>query len=144
MKISKVELTNFKPFFGRNLIELSVNPEQPLVLIGGKNGQGKTSLLVGLVWCLYGKGIADVDKVFKKEIKSGNYDKFLFSSLNMKARDVGETSFSVTIEFENVELSDALAPDNSMSSTVQLSRSYNIITYEEDFTILIDGRKTNW
>lgn len=141
MRISRVELTNFKPFFGKNEMNLSVNPEQPLVLIGGKNGQGKTSLLVGLVWCLYGKGIADVDKVFKKEIKSGNYDKFLFSSLNTKARDAGENSFKVTIEFDNVELSDALTPDNFMSSSVQLSRSYNTVTYEEDFKILIDGKE---
>ena len=87
MEISKVVLTNFKPFFGKNELDLTVNPEQNLVLIGGKNGQGKTSLLVGLVWCLYGKGIADVDKVFKKEIKSGNYEKFLVTSLNKKARD---------------------------------------------------------
>lgn len=141
MEISKVELTNFKPFFGRNELNLSVNPEQNLVLIGGKNGQGKTSLLVGLVWCLYGKGIADVDKVFRKEIKSGNYEKFLAASLNLNAKELGESSFDVTIDFKNVELSDAIMPDNFKASTITIRRSYNTITYEEDFTILIDGKE---
>ena len=141
MEISKVKLTNFKPFYGETELDLSVNPEQNLVLIGGKNGQGKTSLLVGLVWCLYGKGIADVDKVFRKEIKSGNYEKFLMSSLNLKARESGEVSFSVGIEFTRVELSDALTSDTFNLSTVTLIRSYNTATYDEQFTILIDGKE---
>jgi DNA sulfur modification protein DndD len=130
MEISKVKLTNFKPFYGETELDLSVNPEQNLVLIGGKNGQGKTSLLVGLVWCLYGKGIADVDKVFRKEIKSGNYEKFLMSSLNLKARESGEVSFSICIEFTRVELSDALTSDAFNASTVTLIRSYTCLRQE--------------
>jgi DNA sulfur modification protein DndD len=141
MEVKKVTFNNFKPYFGVNEIDLSVNPEQNIVLIGGKNGQGKTSFLVGLVWCIYGKNLSNVDKSFSKEIKGGNYSKFLANALNRKSEESGASNFSVTIDFDHVELSKIFTSSQQNTSTVTLTRSYDTKTGVEDFKILMDGNE---
>lgn len=140
MEISKINLTNFKPYYATNSLDLSVNPEQNIILIGGRNGQGKTSLLIGVVWCMYGKYIVDVDKIYNKAVK-GNYPRFLDSSLNRKAKREGFFEYEVSIQFESVELSDIFTSDLQGKSSIKLIRRYNASTSEESFTILIDGKE---
>ena len=96
MKFSEVEFKKFKPYYKKVGFDLSVSKDSNIVLIGGRNGQGKTSFLVGVVWCLYGKSIGNVDEVYKKEIK-GNYTKFLTKSLNRVAQSEGIHEFSVKV-----------------------------------------------
>jgi DNA sulfur modification protein DndD len=141
MEISRVVLNNFKPYFGVNEVDLSVNPEQNIVLIGGKNGQGKTSFLVGLVWCIYGERISKVDDTFHREVK-GNYQKFLQSALNRRAETQGLTSFSISIQFSNVELAEIFSQAGQQGSEVMLVRSYDTKSGAEDFRILVDGQET--
>ena len=138
MEIQQVIFKNFKPYFEVNEIDLSVNSERNIVLIGGRNGQGKTSFLVGLVWCIYGERITKVDKIFSQEVK-GSYHRFLQSALNRRAASNGIDEFSVSITLNNVELSDVFLSDAQKTSTIQLIRSYNTQTVKEDFSILIDG-----
>ncbi len=78
MKINKITLSNFRQYYGDNTILLNTHQNKNIILIGGKNGYGKTNFLVSLVWCLYGEDIAKIDDNFKREIqKEGNYAKFL-------------------------------------------------------------------
>ncbi|MDX2135197.1 MAG: DNA sulfur modification protein DndD [Saprospiraceae bacterium] len=141
MEISRVVLMNFKPYFGMNEVDLSVNPEQNIILIGGKNGQGKTSFLVGLVWCVYGERISKVDATFHQEVK-GNYQKFLQSALNRSAETQGVSNFSVAIQFSNVELAEIFSQPGQQGSEVMLVRSYDTKSGVEDFKILVDGQET--
>lgn len=53
--ISKIILTNYRTFLEENIIELSPQPDKPITIIHGENGEGKTTLLKAIHWCLYGK-----------------------------------------------------------------------------------------
>ena len=55
MRIKKIELYNFGSYEGQNELNFEItNPEQRVVVIGGKNGAGKTTLFTALQVCLYG------------------------------------------------------------------------------------------
>jgi DNA sulfur modification protein DndD len=140
MIIQQVIFENFKPYFGVSELDLSVNPEENIVLIGGRNGQGKTSFLVGLVWCVYGERISKVDKVFSKEVKN-NYQRFLQSAINRRAAQKDIKGFSVSITFSGVELSEVFTSNAQKSCEIRLKRSFNIDTNKEDFTIYVDGQE---
>lgn len=54
MKFHRVEVENWRPFRGRTSLDFASSDNQPITLIFGKNGGGKTSLLTAVYWCLYG------------------------------------------------------------------------------------------
>lgn len=47
-------MCNFRPFLGRNEIELSTTKEKPVILIKAMNDVGKTTIFNAFIWCLYG------------------------------------------------------------------------------------------
>ena len=53
MKIRRLTLTNFGIYAYKNIIDLQ--SEKPVVLIGGMNGRGKTTLLEAVLLALYGR-----------------------------------------------------------------------------------------
>ncbi|CAN5820388.1 hypothetical protein BH24BAC1_BH24BAC1_39630 [soil metagenome] len=53
MLIKRIKATNFKTYLNLDL-DLTVRPEQPIVLIGGENGGGKTTLFDAIFHALYG------------------------------------------------------------------------------------------
>lgn len=55
MKFHRVELDNWRPFKGQASMDFAASDDQPITLVFGKNGGGKTSLLTALYWCLYGE-----------------------------------------------------------------------------------------
>lgn len=54
MELSELTLHNVGVYHGKQTVDLRTTPEQPIVLIGGLNGCGKTTLLDALQLCLYG------------------------------------------------------------------------------------------
>lgn len=56
MKIKKLLLQNFGIYAGRQEIDFSATTEnKPIVLLGGYNGRGKTTILEAILLCFYGK-----------------------------------------------------------------------------------------
>lgn len=55
MQFTELKLTNWGPFYGSHTIPLSVTAAAPVVIFRGENMRGKTSILRGIVWALYGE-----------------------------------------------------------------------------------------
>ena len=135
MLIKEIELNNFRIYKGRNTINLLPEDDKNIVVVSGKNGYGKTTFLVSLVWCLYGKQMSHVDALYKKEIEDrGNYTKYISGCMNRKAKDEGQSIFSVSVTFQDVKIPEIECKE------VKIRRSYNIATNVGDkIEILIDG-----
>ncbi len=139
MTIKEIELNNFRIYKGHNKIDLSTNNDENIIIVSGKNGYGKTTFLMSLVWCLYGKQMSDVDEIYSREIESnGNYKKYIKNSLNRQAEYEGNTTFSVAVTFSDV----TTIPDVTCNE-LKITRTYHTEgTKDEELEILIDGMQS--
>lgn len=139
MTIREIELNNFRIYKGKNKIELFPDGNRNLIIVSGNNGFGKTTFLMSLVWCLYGKNMGKVDELYRKEIdEKGGYSKYIGNSLNFSAQKEGDTRFSVSVTFTDVEIPDTPCTE------ITIVRSYDSATnYDDELEILIDGRKND-
>lgn len=55
MIIKYIELTNFRQFKGKSRIDFSIDPDKKATLVLAENAAGKTTILDGFYWTLYGK-----------------------------------------------------------------------------------------
>ena len=100
MKFKEININNFRQYYGNVFIDLATNAEKNIVLIGGRNGYGKTNLLLSIVWCLYGDKISQVDDNFKREIqKEKNYSLFMKQSINWSAQKENKNNFSTELNY---------------------------------------------
>lgn len=144
MVIDQIILHNFRVYYGQNELRLSRDRQQLITVVAGNNGFGKTSLLTGLVWGLYGKMMADVDQRYRQEIlESGGYRKYCEKLMNRLAQTESaddanlfrdQAQFSVTIRFSNL-----LIPSVPCQQ-VEVKRSYFLADQRETVEILIDGQ----
>jgi len=140
MKIDNISLNNFRQYYGHNYIDLTTTEGSNIILIGGKNGYGKTNFLLSLVWCLYGEDISKIDDNFKKEIqKDGNYSKFLKGTLNWTALKDGDLNFSVELTISGIELPDTNEFTADQKYSCKVKREYDANTSLDTFSITIDG-----
>jgi DNA sulfur modification protein DndD len=137
MFIKEVELNNFRIYEGVNKIPILPSDDKNIIVISGKNGFGKTTFLMALVWCLYGKQMEKVDDLYEKEIRDkGNYTKYISESLNKNAAEKGITKFSVSITF-----TDIVIPDMTTCKEIKITRTYDVVSSASDrIEVLIDGR----
>lgn len=73
MKILKLTLNNFGPYFGTQSLDLDVSDNAPIILVYGENERGKTSLLRAIRWCLYGE-VLNQGGTLMDEREFANYD----------------------------------------------------------------------
>jgi DNA sulfur modification protein DndD len=135
MNIKEIELYNFRIYKGLNKIELSSDANHNIFIISGRNGFGKTTFLMSLVWCLYGRNMQEVDDLYKKEIADqGGYNKYISSSLNRLARIEDDYNFHVSITFSDINITEVPCQN------IVITRSYNAKTsLADDVEVLIDG-----
>lgn len=86
--VDSLLVRNFGPYYGEHRFEFTTNQEHCGILIGGKNGAGKTHLLRALYLAVTGEtGVHDLKKVEP----SSDSTRFLFErSLNRRAAAEGE------------------------------------------------------
>ena len=139
MIVKSIELNNFRIYKGLNRIDFTPDSERNIVIISGNNGFGKTTFLMSLVWCLYGRQMDKVDDLYKKEIdEKGGYGRYIGNSLNEEAQRKGETRFSVSVTFTDVTIPDTTCTE------ITIIRSYDsAISTDDDLRILIDGRESD-
>lgn len=70
MKIERVELVNFRQYFGNQRLQFSKQEDCNVTVVHGVNGAGKTSLFLALNWCLYGEGVDNIGQIISKEAVS--------------------------------------------------------------------------
>jgi DNA sulfur modification protein DndD len=135
MYIKEIELNNFRIYKGVNKINLSPEKDKNVIVVSGKNGFGKTTFLMSLVWCLYGKNMQNVDELYQKEIgDKGGYGKYIGNSLNRLAKTEGVTKFSVSVTFRDVKIPEITCNE------IKITRTYDIVTSATDkVEVLVDG-----
>nr|MBI1231180.1 DNA sulfur modification protein DndD [Cytophagales bacterium] len=135
MVIKEIELKNFRIYKDSCKISLDKVDRKNIYIISGRNGFGKTTFLMSMVWCLYGRQMQDVDDLYKKEIvDQGTYAKYIVNSLNRLSKSEGDFNFHVSITFTNVNIPEVPCKE------ITVKRSYNAKTSTaEEVEILIDG-----
>lgn len=134
MIIKDITLKNFRIYKGENTIDLSTDGKKNIFIISGRNGFGKTTFLMSMVWCLYGKSMQEVDDLYKKEIADqGGYSKYIVNSLNRLAKAEGEDQFFVSITFTDVSIPEVPCKE------ISITRSYTNTSANEELDIFIDG-----
>lgn len=133
MRISKIEIDNFRQYFGNVSIDVETDVNKNIIVIGGKNGYGKTNFLLSIVWCFYGEKIIQIDESFKREIqKDINYQKFLKQSLNWDSQKEAIDSFFVKVYINEVELPEKF---KLLDNSLIIKREYNTTSTEENLFI---------
>ncbi|MGW2539864.1 DNA sulfur modification protein DndD [Kitasatospora sp. NPDC001574] len=126
MHLHNLTLRDFGAYQGRQHLDLRVKPKRPIILIGGLNGCGKTTLLDAIQLVLYGPRARCSGR--------GNraYDTYLRESIN-RAADATQGSelrleFSITAEGRN--------------RTYEVARSWAIVgkSVRENLVVTVDGR----
>lgn len=136
MKLTNIEINNFRQYYNSVNIDLTTNSDQNIIIIGGRNGYGKTNLLLSIVWCFYGEKISQIDDNFKKEIqKEKNYSSFMQQSINWTAKKENKDTFSVSILVSEIELPE-LNKLNSNSESVIITRTFNVTSMNEQLSIM--------
>ncbi len=135
MTIKEIKLYNFRIYKGENIIDLTSEENKNIFVVSGRNGFGKTTFLMSMVWCLYGKNMQEVDDLYKKEIvDQGGYSKYIVNSLNRLAKAEEDYNFQVAITFTDVNIPEVPCKE------IVVRRKYNVKTsLAEEVEVLIDG-----
>ena len=95
MIITKVILTDYGVYGGKNEFDLVPAPDMPIILVGGTNGAGKTTLFEAIPLCLYGISAAD------RRITKKAYEDFLAKKIHRYQKSsVMADRASVAVQFK--------------------------------------------
>src|SRR5947209_1991205 len=101
MILRQLVLEDFGLYRGVQTIELAPRKNgerlQPVVLFGGQNGAGKSTIFEAILVCLYGKG------AFGDRVRQADYFEFLFRRIHRGPHGMASARASVSVEFEFVQ-----------------------------------------
>jgi len=123
MYISSIEVSDFRRYRGVNRLTFSPRPGRNIAIVSGANGFGKTSILLALLWCLYGGRLQWLDDGYRRLIKAaGGYTGFCRSMVNRVARQSGEAVMYVEVTFADVMLAGVAVNRISLRRTFNASQ----------------------
>lgn len=127
MILDRLVVHDFGVYRGRQEIDLSpVSPERPIILIGARNGRGKTTLLDAINLAIYGSRANLSNRPAKM-----SWDDYLRRSINLG----GATSASVTLNFSVV--------NEFGVRSYQLTRGWEAAPQgvRESFNVFVNGER---
>lgn len=136
ISIARLWITNFKRFYGTHEIDLTTRPDldKPLVLIGGDNGRGKTSIHEAINYVFYEDG--DLPDIQTRP----NYLRAVNDRLNRRALDEGQTDYSVAVEL--------IVSSGDAERRFYIQRRWDVYvgrqTLDPVLSILENGRPIDW
>lgn len=137
VSILRLEMRNFKRFYGNHAVDLCPDPsaEKPLILIGGDNGSGKTSIHEAINYALYEDD--DLPGIATRP----NYLRAVSDRLNRRALDEGNTDYAVAL--------DLLVSDGSAERRFRIERQWDANLAERrvecsKVTVSESGRPIDW
>ena len=161
MFIESIILHNYRAYRGHN--KTSFKPDiKNIFLVAGNNGFGKTTFLTSLVWCLYGKLMADVDDKFRRDINDAQgYKNYARQSLHKELANA-VNAYEVSLEerkqivkhgysseneyikedsqyYVEIGLTDVFIP-SIPCRTITIRRTYDYFLDIESVEVLIDGQ----
>ena len=100
MLLKSVTVENFGPFQGTQTLNLipshSGSPGRPVVLIGGRNGSGKSSIMEAIRLCIHGRWALG-------RLRAPEYHDYLRERVHMGPKNEYDPRSSVHVEMETVE-----------------------------------------
>ena len=135
MLISSIELKNFGIFHGEHELELSSRNKwkkpRPVVLVGGKNGSGKSTIFEAIKLCLYGA------KSLDGKMSMAMYESYLKSKINWFTSN-NETTF-VKVRFRVFRENAVVSKSQEYQYEVVREWMLSGKKVKEDFSIYEDG-----
>lgn len=128
MKIKTITLYNIGPYIDKNTFDITIKDKKKnIILIGGKNGAGKTTFFKSIKTCLYGC------KVWGYEAPGKDYYNIISNLVNMKMQYDNTVKASIEIEL--------IFDDGKQVNSYNLHREWikNKKKIEEYFIIRKDG-----
>lgn len=113
MLIKSIEFQDFRPFKGKQKLDLTCDEDKNVVVVLAQNACGKTTLILSFIWCLYGQS-----KFEKKE------DLLNRSRANdMLPNDTATASVRVILVHENTTYNIFRSVKYTKSSSGEVSRT---------------------
>lgn len=134
MLLHNIALHDFGAYRGKQSLDLTVKPGRPIVLIGGLNGCGKTTLLDAIQLVLYGHRARCSGR------GNRSYDSYLRESINRKANaaDGAEIALEFSVVVDDQERHYRVVRSWHTSGK-QLKEFLNVIVDGQFDRILSDG-----
>jgi DNA sulfur modification protein DndD len=105
MHLRRISLRNFKAYEATRIDLPAPTPGRNVILIGGKNGFGKTTLFEAIALGLYGRDgirlILHAGVGADEERRALNFRNFMNRALNRRALKNGQLDCRIELEFEN-------------------------------------------
>ena len=130
MLLEQITLENFGIYKDQNVFDFTSTEEKPIILCGGMNGGGKTTLFDSVMLCLYGQNS------FDKRINRKDYEKFLGRKIHKNDEKQKNTSIRIEFLYNHYDRKEKLDKDSYIQKYA-VTRSWKKIDSEiiENFVV---------